>query len=220
MAEVRASTASADGEEVRPPPWEERSKHGVLTALWLTWRDSVFRPVPFFRHVPARRGKKSALGYAVIVAVVGLVFAAYWRMIEAIIAGEPALRLISLEEAVVGLLWSILLLAAGVATLLVGAGAIHLFLSGLGGAGRGYEGTVRALAYSAGPAAFTVIPFLGPLLGSVWVAVLVVISLREVQRTTTLRVLGALCLVILMLGALVVVASLVLLGGLERGVET
>lgn len=207
-----ASVASAHAQEGRPPAWEERSRHGVAVAFWLTWRDSVFRPVPFFRELPVRGGKRSALVYAVILAVIGLAFHAYWEVIEGIIASEPgALGLMSLEGALVGAVWMMLLVATYVGALLVGAAAVHLSLWLVGGAGSGYEGTFRALAYAAGPAAFTVIPFLGPLVGSVWLPVLAVIALREVQRTTTLRVLAALGLLLVILGG-TLVGSLLLVG--------
>ncbi|NIP75801.1 MAG: hypothetical protein GTN90_07420, partial [Xanthomonadales bacterium] len=72
------------------PPWETRRALGFWRALWLTWRDSLFRPVPFFRRLPPRGGYGPALGYAIMLTLVGFLFSSYWSLVEGFLAGGQA----------------------------------------------------------------------------------------------------------------------------------
>ncbi|UCF20160.1 MAG: YIP1 family protein [Gemmatimonadota bacterium] len=172
-----------------PPPWETRRDHGFLAALWLTWRESVFRPVPFFRQLPPRAGLGPALGYAALLSAVALLFSLYWGLVEGALSGGQAEEpLILLIGGLVMALFSLaVMLPVSLGLLFLAAGVLHVSLMIVGAGRRGFEATFRALAYSAGPAAFAILPFFGSLLSLVWGTVLIYIAVREVQRTTSGR---------------------------------
>ena len=64
------------------------------------------------------------------------------------------------------------------------SGIYHLIFMMLGWAKRDFEATFRAVAYSAGPAIFFIVPFCGSIIGWVWSAVLTIIGLKLMQETT------------------------------------
>lgn len=171
------------------PPWEVRRGQGFWSALWATWRDSVFRPVEFFRRLPPRGGYGPALGFAILMSVIGLFFSVYWGVLESVITGSSQ----SAGSLGVGILmlgalvFFIFMLPVYVGGLFVTAAVIHLGFMGAGAGRQGYEGTFRALAYSTGPAVFAIFPFFGPLVSGIWSMALWFIGLREVQRTTNGR---------------------------------
>lgn len=171
------------------PAWERWREFGFFTALWLTWRDSVFRPVAFFRHLPPRAGYGAPLGFTVLVTVLGLFFSFYWGTMEEAIGGTLERGL--LVELVVGfvtLLFGLaLVIPLYLGLLFASVAIIHIGFRMVGAGRRGYEATFRAVAYASGPAAFSVFPFFGPLLGLVWGMVVMFMAVREVQRTTNGR---------------------------------
>lgn len=172
-----------------PPPWERRRQAGLFRALWLTWRDSVFRPVPFFRRLPPRNGFGPAIGYAVVVTAIGLFFSFYWSAVEGALrgVGEGGLGL-SLVGGLVTVSFGLAFaLPLYVGFLFAVVAVLHVGFMAVGAGRRGYEATFRALAYSSGPVAFAVFPFFGPLLSGVWGMVVTYIAVREVQRTTNAR---------------------------------
>ena len=179
--------------------WERRRELGFWTALWATWRDSVFRPIPFFRTLAARGTIGTALSYFVLVAAVGLFFNLYWGTFESLLTGslddalgpDLGLTLTGAQRAAllivgtgVAFVFMLLLYIAG---LFFTAGIVHVGFAIVGAGRQGFEGTVRALAFSAGPLVFLVFPFFGQLVALVWMTVVIFIAMREVQRTTNGR---------------------------------
>jgi len=82
---------------------------------------------------------------------------------------------------------SLVILPVGlVVGLFISACIQHLFLMMFSGVGRGFDATVRAIAFSSGSVAlFQVVPILGPMVGLVWQIVANIIALRELHQTTT-----------------------------------
>ena len=183
-----------------PPPWEKRTELGFFGAFWQTWRDSVFRPVPFFRSLAARGPRGPALVYFLLVSATGLFFALYWRAFEAILGGGSE-SLIGAEQ--LGLQLDpgqqVTLLIAGtfvtfvflifllVPVLYLSAAIAHVAFAAVGAGRQGFDGTFRAFCYSSGPAIFSLFPFFGQPVALVWGSVLLFIAMREVQRTTNTR---------------------------------
>lgn len=204
------------------PAWERRREVGFFPALWLTWRESVFRPVPFFRRLPPRAGYGAPLGYTVLITVFGLFFSFYWATVEEAVSGtlEHGL-LVELVAGFVTLLFGLaLVVPLYVGLLFASAGIIHVGLLIVGAGRRGYEATFRAVAYASGPAAFSVFPFFGPLLSLVWGMVLIYLAVREVQRTTNGRATMAFLLPFLALLAFLLLVGLLLAMALRSlGVE-
>ncbi|NIR44561.1 MAG: hypothetical protein GWN99_09730 [Gemmatimonadetes bacterium] len=171
------------------PPWEDRARFGFWLALWLTWRDSVFRPVDFFRKLPPRTGLGPAIGYIMLLSGVALAFNIYWDTVRTVIAGgaEGGVLVTLFSGLLLLVFGGAFILAIYLGLLFVMVGLLHLGCMVAGAGRRGYEATFRATAYAAGPAAFAIFPFFGPLIGMIWGTVLLYIAVREVQRTTNGR---------------------------------
>jgi hypothetical protein len=172
-----------------PPPWEDRRRYGFWLALWLTWRDSVFKPVPFFRKLPPRSGLGPAIGYTLLITAVALFFNFYWETVGTALSGgaEEGLVATLLGGLIAYLTLGVFLLVLYLGLLFLTVALIHLGFMVVGAGRMGYEATFRSTAYASGPAAFAIFPFFGPLLGLVWGSVVLFIAVREAQRTTNVR---------------------------------
>jgi hypothetical protein len=212
LAEVVGTPRDVDAVATQPPPWERWRQYGFFRALWLTWRDSVFRPVEHFRRLPPRAGYGSPLGFAVIVTVFGLFFSFYWSTVESAVSGtfEHGLA-VELIGGFAALLFGLaLFIPVYVGLLFASAAIIHVGFLIVGAGRRGYEATFRAVAYASSPVAFSVFPFFGPLLSLVWGMVLIYVAVREVQRTTNGRAALGFLVPFLALLALAVILSMLL----------
>ncbi len=217
-----ATSAGVDDAGAAPLAWENWRALGFFTAFWYTWRDSVFRPVEFFRKMPPKGGIGPALGYAVLITLVGMFFSLYWSSVEAALGGTGEDGLL---VTLVGSLVTLLFMMAFIIPLYVGAlfvmvAIVHVGFMIVGAGRRGYEATFRAVAYASSPAALAVFPFFGPYLSLVWGTVLLFIAVREAQRTTNARAtLGFLMPLLAILVFLVVLGIVfeVLLRSLDLG---
>jgi hypothetical protein len=207
---------------IEPTPWERRRSLGFLPALWLTWRDSVFRPVEFFRRLPPQGGLGPALGYLAIVSALGFFFSLYWGTVEGVLrmAGGGGLAVQLLGSLLSSLLILAFLLPFYVGLLFVAVAVLHLGFMVAGAGRRGYEATFRAIAYASGPMAFWIFPFFGSIVSGAWGMVIAFIAVREVQRTTNGRAaLGFLLpvLALVVLGVIVAILFALLLSQIQVG---
>jgi len=216
-----------------PPglPWERRAETGALQSFADTVRRLATEPAAAFRDARRRGGLGAPLGYAVLLIVIGVLAERLWGLM----IGTSLLDLMPPDVrgnaafgfALSGIGLVVTLVVApivGVCVLFVYAAIVHLFLMLYGGTRQsdtGYEGTLRALAWSSTSQLGQLVPFAGGLIALVWGIVLQTISLASFHRTTQGRALAAvltplvLCCVCIALFA----ASLVALvaGGLAAG---
>jgi hypothetical protein len=194
------------------PAWEDRKRYGFWGSLWITWRESVFRPVEFFRTLPPRGGIGPALGFAVLFSTLGLVMNIYWATVQSALAGSAGegLGVLLLGGLFVALLWLAFAVPLYVGLLFAMAAVLHVCFMAVGAGRRGFEATFRAIGYSSGPAAFAIFPFFGPLITLVWGTVLLFIGMREVQRTTNGKATLAFLLPLFALTLLVLLLMIIL----------
>lgn len=183
----RPEPAPAPG--IEPPAWEQRKRLGFWVSLWVTWRDSVFRPVEFFRRLPPRGGIGPALGFAFLFSALALLLNIYWGLVEGALTGtqEGGALLYAAGGLFMAFLWLAFALPLYVGVLFALAGILHLCFMIVGAGRQGFEATFRGVGYTHGPAAFAIFPFFGPLLGMIWGTVILFVAMREVQRTTNGR---------------------------------
>jgi hypothetical protein len=95
----------------------------------------------------------------------------------------------------------------------------HGLLILFGGTRRGFETTVRTVAYASGPQLFSIVPFCGVLLVVLWQMVVTIIGLRETHGIETGKA-AAVVLVPYLLCAILVVGLLaIVLVALPGGVD-
>ncbi len=210
-AEAR-STESIDTAASEAPPWESRAAYGFWRALWLTWYDSVFRPVQFYRKLPPRGGIGPALGFTVLLTAFAILSNAYWATVQGALTGaqEGGALLVVGGSILVALIWLAFVVPVYVALLFAMAGVLHLSFMVAGAGRRGFEATFRGIAYSSGPAAFAIFPFFGALLTLVWGTVVLFIAMREVQRTTNGRATLAFLLPLIAFTVFIIILTVIL----------
>lgn len=186
-------------------PWPPRNDGSVLDALARTWKESVFEPKSFFARMPHEFDFGWVLGYYLVVGVLAAGISLFWEMVFGPSLLERWLTQDGVEPAnpVIDFLLSPVWLL--IALYLI-AGVIHLCLLLVRGARSGFGATVRVIAYSGGPQLFSVVPFVGPVVGSIWSLVITIIGLREAQRTTTGRAVAAVAIPFVLLLVFTVLA--------------
>jgi hypothetical protein len=182
----------------QPFPWPPREGESAVQAFVTTWKESLLHPTWFFKHMPREDDYGSIVAYYLIVGVIAAGIHLFWHSVfnfsgiqELLLRAMGVKQDIPHSSGLMNFLFSpvVLLLA-----LYVTAGLTHLFLKIVGGAHHGFDTTTRVVAFSYSPMLFAVVPFLGSLVGTVWLIVLTVIGLREAHETTTGRSVAAIFL--------------------------
>ncbi|WP_373046675.1 YIP1 family protein [Vulgatibacter sp.] len=156
-------------------PWERRSELGAWNALVETWKQASLDPKRFFARLKTTDIGEAFL-YGWILATLGSFLGGLWAVpLTLMTEGEP---LAAWGQVAVSPIFS----AIG---LFLGAGLIHLGCLVFGCANRGFDATFRTVAYAQGPQLLNVVPFVGGLAATVWIAVITIQGLAAMQRTTT-----------------------------------
>lgn len=211
--------ASANPEVERiqeEPTWPPAGDLDPLTALWRTWTGAVFRPASFFRTIPRGPSLGPPIVYYLIVGVLAAGIDLFWSSIFALIPGiGGAWRMAGDMGAtgmanVVGFLLSPIILLLG---LFIAAGITHAILRIVGQIHGDFRTTTAVYCFAYSPMLFGVVPWLGDLIGGVWLVIISIMGLREAHRTDGWRAalavllpLGVLFAVILMIA---VIAALI-----------
>lgn len=196
------------GGDAARPAWEEAERPAV-SRLLETWRESLFRPTPFFRSVRGGTGLAAPLLYYLLVTVAGAFFTLWWELVGIGPGAWPpgGDELSRGARAVIGFFVSPFAALLGLAVWTL---VLHLFVLLLVPARASVGATARVVCYAAGPSVFSAAPILGPMVGVVWTIVLQVVGVREVHRASTGRAAAAVLLP-LGLAALVLLAVALLL---------
>lgn len=193
------------------PPWEHLDRHGFFRGLWATIIAAAFRPTQFFRAMPVTGGMAKPLGFYILLSMLSAAIQTFWNAL----LFDTLNQYFQFPPEIASHLQYNLgrdLLAVGVLTpafsilyIFLFSGIMHLALRTLRSGEGGFEGTLRAMAYTNAVAVFSLVPFLGPLVGILWWMVIYLIALKEVHRASYGRVLLAmhLPLVVVILAAVV-----------------
>lgn len=193
------------------PPWEHLDRHGFFHGLWATIKGAVFRPTQFFRAMPVTGGMAKPLGFYILLSMLSATVQTFWNALlfdtlnqyfqfPPEIASHIEFNL-GRDLLTVGVLTP----AFSILYIFIFSGIMHLALRTLRSGEGGFEGTLRAMAYTNAVAVFSLVPFLGPLVGVLWWMVIYLIALKEAHRASYGRVLLAmhLPLVVVILAAVV-----------------
>lgn len=210
-------------------PWERRGELGTLKALWETFKGVATDPVNFFQRIePEGQGHASFYVVAQMIGALGtlsvqLLVIALGGLAPAGPGGHPGIPP-GLGPAVAGIVLVACLVFGPILLWIgfhVGSAIYHVLLVLTGAAERGFTATSRAFAYGTAPNMLGIIPFVGPMVGGVWSLVTVVIGLKEIHRTTYLRVILAVFLIpCLLCGGLFALVFLVLVSSVRSGMPS
>lgn len=199
------------GEAAEPGvfPWPPPEDGGALEAFGETWKSATLDPTTFFRAMPRKNGTGAAILYYLILGILVAGVSLFWDLTGAFTgaAGDAGLASELGMDAVNPLIGFLLSPVFLLFALFVGAGVTHVVLLLFGGASHGYTTTVRVFSYAYSPMVFGVVPFLGALVGSVWMVVLCVIGVREAHGTEGWKAAIAVLLPVLLAMGLVFMAA-------------
>jgi len=189
-------------------PWEERAAHGAVPAFVETAKLFVLNPTEAFARAKRSGDLFSPIAFAVVLGWIGIVFQSLWSLAFGsswIDLLPPEMRQASgfgLAAQGVGLVAQIVLAPIFVVVFLfIGSAIVHLMLMVVGGtrdSQAGFEGTLRALAYSTVSQLGSVVPFAGGLIAMVWAIVLETIGLATLHRTSYGKAVAAVLLPLLL----------------------
>jgi hypothetical protein len=216
-------------------PWEDMKNLGFFKALWETWKESTFYPNEFFSKTPTRGGIWPPLFYALLVIwvsnaisqVMGLIFSNFSLGIMAdIFDNEELIEAMSIFGAMgaVQLILTLLILPFLIAAgLFIASGIFHLIIMLFGWSKRDFEATFRAVAYSAGPMIFTIVPACGSIVAYIWSIILIIFGIKHLQKTTSgqasLVVLLPLILCCCFIGMMMAIFGTMLLGFIREAMS-
>jgi hypothetical protein len=194
--------------------WEDPEISGWV-GFYRTIRDLLFHPGEFFENL-GQGGWAEPLAFALIVSTLGLSCALFWHLL--ILAGgasgDTAGAASSLNLGSGALLG--LMVASPLLVLIdLGVGSLCWWGSvALSGASRDFTPAWRIFCYAQGAMILGLIPFLGMLVGGIWVLALMYIGAKKVFEVTALNSLGALAIFLTFQATLAIILLLGLIAGL------
>ena len=189
-------------------PWEERARHGVAPAFVETAKLFIVNPTEAFARAKRSGDLFSPISFAVVLGWIGVVFQSLWSLALGSSLTDllpPQMR----EDGGFGAAFQAFGLVAQIVLapvfilifLFIASGIVHLMLMLVGGtkaSEAGFEGTLRALAYSSVSQLGSVVPFAGGLIAMVWAIVLETIGLATLHRTSYGKAVAAILLPLLL----------------------
>ena len=221
VAPVLGKESGPQGKEPEPgtgrilSPWERRTEHGIWAGITRTTKAVVFSPKIFFKHAAVEGGIKEPLAYGLLTGSTGMMVEVFWQLL---LFGEIGDGLSSFLDSLLGSEATILFSLGAMAicplmvliTVLAMSAILHVFLSLVRGGKSGFEATFRVVSFSQSAQLWGLIPVAGSFIGALWLIVVQVIGLRQIHKTSYLRV--AMALVIPVAVLLVLLAVMVISG--------
>ena len=220
MARSFESQVHEISSEEKSIPWE--SGEGFVGAFFKTTQEVLFSPTKFFRKVAEGKGYWSPFIFALISGIIGFGVVMLWQWLFFSRMVPPKIH--SLIP--YGFFLSIVVISIPFAiafSILIGSGVTHLCLMIVGGNRKGFEATFRAISYSYSAQLFYIVPFIGNLVGGIYLLILTIIGVREGHGITTGRAVLAVLLPVIVavgLGILIAISLPIFIGttGFSRGV--
>jgi len=170
-------------------PWEDRDEQGFFASLWATFTDVMFSPSEFYSKMPQKGKVGSALLYAVLFGILGLILSApTFFLLQYPIAKSLSLPTEDFYALLLGsytfaVFFSPLFI---VLLYLVLAVVYHLCILLVGGSG-GFDTTLKVIAYSASASVFQVLPYIGGFVNAIYSVVLWAIGFQKAHNLSPVR---------------------------------
>lgn len=176
-----------DGQTQKLPiPWALKERLGFFRALAETIRLVLFRPGEFFEDLDVEGPLWLPISFYFIVFVIVMAISFIWDMMFKGADALPVLQPINI------LFYFLMAPFFGIIALCLGSAVLHLFVLLFKGTG-GFKGTFNVIAYNVSTGLFSIIPFVGGLIGIVWAVVVGVIGFKKVHNLSTAKAVIAYC---------------------------
>jgi hypothetical protein len=178
------------GDDRVPTPWENRSKFGLWTSIYQTCKSVLFSPEAIFSKMKFGVGIREPLAFGLLLGSVGTMFGVFWQFL---VMSGTVLTLTQhfVGQFTMGLIFLGLIIICPLFVLIsmfLISAVLHLFLITFRGGKNGFEATFRVVSYSQATQILGLIPFLGGIVGLLWIIVVQIIGLREIHETSYLKV--------------------------------
>ena len=177
-----------------PCAWEKRAERGSWQAIYESVKGVLFSPTDFFGKMTFQGGVKDPLLFGIMIGSVGTMFGFFWNFLM-MWGSIRSLGEGRVDPSLMGALFILLMVCSPLLvfiTILFTSSLMHLLLLITGGGRHGFEATLRAVSYAQATQVWGMIPFVGGLLGNLWLLVVQIIGLREIHDTSYWRIVVAL----------------------------
>ncbi|MGZ3535742.1 MAG: YIP1 family protein [Thermodesulfobacteriota bacterium] len=186
-------------------PWE--SGEGFAGSFFQTIWESLFSPSKFFKKIAFGEGYWAPLIYGLITGIIGngcailwvWLFMAQWIPMDRI----PFSYSLSVFQVIAPLPFQQAI------AIFISSAIIHLCLMIVRGNNNGYKTTFRAICYSYSGYLFGIIPFIGLIIGNIYVFILTIIGVKEGHEISTGKAVLAVLLPAIVVLGLILIAILV-----------
>lgn len=182
-------------------PWERLEEYGFFPGLFETVKQVMTAPVSFFYTLEIKPEFNKPLIFYVLIAEIQALAQFFWQMsglfpkLEGQAESMLGMGILGMGSVFILILYPIILAAM----LFLISAINHLCLLAVSSGDRGYQGTFRVMSYASAPMVISVVPVLGPIVGSLWTLVCTVLGFMYVHRATAAQVILALLLPLLVI---------------------
>jgi predicted Zn finger-like uncharacterized protein len=190
---------------------------GYFTGLWKKLTGVLFSPVLFFSSVRYEEGVTDPFAFGILIGSIGFMFDIFWTFLlrskELSFILETLSKSININNLFLG--YIIISPFLVLLFMLVSTLVLNFCLFILRGSNRGITGTFRVSAYSNAALIFCLIPYIGGYIALVWWLIVLVIGLKAVHETSTLKALFSLLiplffLLVPVIAAVILFASIII----------
>lgn len=184
-------------------PWARSHEMGFFPAIIETVKGVMFSPGHLFYGMRRRAPFSQAFGFYMLMSVAGLLIGLMWD----VSIGNPFLPSTpapSVNELLANIVVSPILFTFALYLL---SGITHGILMLSGGNRAGFGTTIRVVAYTSALNALYILPFIGPIVASIWSLYAIALGLRAAHRISFGKVLPA----IFVLGTIQAVVAITML---------
>jgi hypothetical protein len=170
-------------------PWPPAENDSVIEAFAATWKGASLQPRTFFARMPEQGGLGAAIIYYLIIGILAAGAMLFFRLTVGPLEIDERglleqLGFMGNDEPLVDFLLSPITLLV---SLFLSAGVTHLMLLLFAGISRPFTTTARVFAYAYSPQILGVVPYLGSIVGFIWMVVVAVAGLSAAHRISTGR---------------------------------
>lgn len=155
-------------------PWQDRESLGIWKAIIDTIKLVLLKPGDFFDNLEIKDSIKEPYIFCFIVSLcVGIIGGA----IQMLFHQNPNVTFFMLV---------VFIIIFSFIGIFISSAIIHLGVMLVGGSG-GFKGTFNVLAYNASSTIFSIVPFIGQIIGGIWGIIIGVKGFKRVHNLSTLR---------------------------------
>jgi hypothetical protein len=180
----------------KTPGSEKTENENMLKGIYHSVKSLLFSPKNFFSRMKFGIGIGESFLFGLLIGSIGTMLGWFWQFL--IFSGNKAYPGSDLSDLILSNIsfYIVLILCPFFVTIkmfFIG-GILHVSLLILRQVKSGFEGTFRVVAYSQASQIFSIIPFIGGIIGFIWQLIILLIGLKGVHRSSAPGVIAALLL--------------------------